>query len=266
MSINLVSVKCPECGATLSLEENMQQAFCSYCGARVLVNNDNEYIFKHIDEAEIRRAETDRIIKLKKLEIAEQKSAREQKNKRTILLITLISAVIGIITLLVGMVTKHEYSGVLLIIGLLILCGALLFGILSLGRYKHISQNEEKKRRVIQIVISNVFTFLALLIIVIGIIESRDWSSNSNFIMSMGGILLIVSSILSGRENEGIASPLGAIIASCIIIVITKNASFIDSFGYDVGDVSNMLGFLGWVALIISVINLVRNGKRIYKP
>lgn len=61
MSINLISLKCPECGATLQVEEDRKECFCSYCGNRVIVQNDNEKtinINKHIvDETEIKKIE-----------------------------------------------------------------------------------------------------------------------------------------------------------------------------------------------------------------
>ncbi len=72
MAVELISVKCPECGATLNLEEDREQAFCSYCGARILLRNDNEYTYRHINEAEIKQAETDRMVRLKELELAEK--------------------------------------------------------------------------------------------------------------------------------------------------------------------------------------------------
>lgn len=63
MSINLISLKCPECGATLQVEEDCKECFCSYFGNRVIVQNDNEKtvnINKHIvDEAEIKRVENE---------------------------------------------------------------------------------------------------------------------------------------------------------------------------------------------------------------
>jgi len=34
MSVELISVKCPECGASLDIEEGRRQMFCSYCGAK----------------------------------------------------------------------------------------------------------------------------------------------------------------------------------------------------------------------------------------
>ncbi|MCD8148995.1 MAG: zinc ribbon domain-containing protein [Clostridiales bacterium] len=72
MAIKFVSVKCPECGAALDVEEGRKQIFCSYCGAKVMIVNDNEYVYRHIDEAGIKQAETDRIIQMKKMEIAEK--------------------------------------------------------------------------------------------------------------------------------------------------------------------------------------------------
>ena len=51
MGYKLISVKCPDCGLTLSIEENRTQAFCTYCGAKVLISNENEHIFQQVDEA-----------------------------------------------------------------------------------------------------------------------------------------------------------------------------------------------------------------------
>ena len=34
MAIKFVSIKCPECGATLDIEEGRKQIFCSYCGTK----------------------------------------------------------------------------------------------------------------------------------------------------------------------------------------------------------------------------------------
>lgn len=64
MAINLISIKCPGCGADLSVEDNREFSSCSYCGTKVKINNDNEYIYRTIDEAGIKQAETDRIVKL----------------------------------------------------------------------------------------------------------------------------------------------------------------------------------------------------------
>ena len=69
LAINFVSVKCPECGAQLEVEEGRTQAFCTYCGTKVLIQNENEHIYRHIDEAAIRYTE----LEMKRLEMEEEK-------------------------------------------------------------------------------------------------------------------------------------------------------------------------------------------------
>lgn len=84
MAIKFVSIKCPECGATLDVEEGRQQIFCSYCGTKVMVQNDNEYIYRHIDEAGVKQAETDRMIRLRELELEEAR-AKQSGHLRSML-------------------------------------------------------------------------------------------------------------------------------------------------------------------------------------
>ena len=79
-------VKCPVCGAALDIEEDRDQALCAYCGTKVLLHNENEYIYRHVDEAEIKQAETDRMVRMKQLEYEEReridsKKSKEQRNK-----------------------------------------------------------------------------------------------------------------------------------------------------------------------------------------
>lgn len=79
MAIQFVSVRCPDCGAELSIENGREQAFCSYCGAKVLVHNDNEHIYRNIDEARIKEAENERILRLRELELEEKENSRSRK-------------------------------------------------------------------------------------------------------------------------------------------------------------------------------------------
>ena len=72
MAVQFISVKCPECGATLSVENDRKFAFCSYCGTKVIISNENEHIYRTIDEAGIKQAETDRIVKLRQLDMEEK--------------------------------------------------------------------------------------------------------------------------------------------------------------------------------------------------
>ncbi len=102
MAVKLISVKCPECGATLNIEESREQAFCTYCGTRVLLHNENEHIYRHIDEAGIKQAETDRLVMLRKMELLEKKRATSQKVKTLKIVITVVLGLVMIICFGIG--------------------------------------------------------------------------------------------------------------------------------------------------------------------
>ena len=78
MSIDLVSLKCPDCGAQLNIEQGRKEAFCSYCGAKIVVNNENEHIYRYIDEAALKRAETEHMVRMNE----ERRRALEDERKR----------------------------------------------------------------------------------------------------------------------------------------------------------------------------------------
>ena len=41
MAITLVPMTCPQCGATIEVPVAQDECFCTYCGTRILINNDN---------------------------------------------------------------------------------------------------------------------------------------------------------------------------------------------------------------------------------
>ena len=68
-----------------------------YCGAKLVLDNENEHIYRHIDEAEIKRAETEQLIKLKELEISEKIREENKKTIKIMAIITLIGIFMGIL-------------------------------------------------------------------------------------------------------------------------------------------------------------------------
>ena len=74
------------------------QAFCTYCGAKVLIHNENEFIFRNVDEAGIKQAETDRMIRMRELELEEKSSS----TRKVLMVIWLIVTLI-LLTIAVGM-------------------------------------------------------------------------------------------------------------------------------------------------------------------
>ena len=98
MGYKLISVKCPDCGRTLPVEEDRTQAFCSYCGAKILISNENEYVIRQVDEAGVRKAETERLIRLKELELQEKRETHTHRLRRVLTAVWLtVSAILLVI-------------------------------------------------------------------------------------------------------------------------------------------------------------------------
>ena len=58
-----IAVKCPNCGADLSLEEGRTNYFCQYCGAPIHLDDESTKIRitqHYVDEAEVRRVELEK--------------------------------------------------------------------------------------------------------------------------------------------------------------------------------------------------------------
>lgn len=105
---NLINLKCPNCSANLSVEEGREFLFCEYCGAKLILNNENEYIYRHIDDADIKRAETEQLIKLKKLEMDEKRHEENKKITKIMAIITVIGVLICIISYIIASNSLNE--------------------------------------------------------------------------------------------------------------------------------------------------------------
>ncbi|SFL50286.1 hypothetical protein SAMN05216390_13621 [Lachnospiraceae bacterium KH1T2] len=124
MAVKFVAVKCPSCGANLPMEEDRTQMYCSLCGASIIMTNENEHIYRHVDEAELKQAETDRIVKIKEMELEERKRLSKEKSKAFKIKIAIVLGIIGSILMAVGFIcgeaTGNPDSGICIfaIIGL----------------------------------------------------------------------------------------------------------------------------------------------------
>ena len=111
MAIKMISVRCPDCGAALDVEEGRTQLFCSYCGAKVIIQNDNEFIYRTVDDAGVKQAETQRMVMLKQLEMEEKAKQDKKEYIRIWLGATVILFLVGIIGIM-----REEYYGYLCIL------------------------------------------------------------------------------------------------------------------------------------------------------
>ena len=102
MGMKLISTMCPECGAALDVEEGRKQIFCTYCGAKVLLHNENEFIIRSIDEAEVKHAETEQMVELKRLEMIEKRNKEKAKNRTKRLKILAVAEALAFIIIAGG--------------------------------------------------------------------------------------------------------------------------------------------------------------------
>lgn len=110
MAITLNSVKCPECGATLPIEEGRTQVFCSYCGAKVIITNENEHIYRHIDEAGIKQAETNRMVRMRELDLEEQRAAQGNSLKKILTIIWMALSLIVLVICIVKIAVQDDFT------------------------------------------------------------------------------------------------------------------------------------------------------------
>lgn len=100
--IKMITLKCPACGANLSIEENLKQCFCRYCGAKILIDDGSTmHTYRKIDEARIREAEAREVIRLRELEAEEKKRMAEEKREKTNSIAEAIQTVVLVIALII---------------------------------------------------------------------------------------------------------------------------------------------------------------------
>lgn len=113
MAVKFTSVKCPDCGAGLPIEEGRQLMFCSYCGIKILMTNENEYIYRTIDEAGIKKAEADHDVRMKQMEIIAKRHSAKEKSKRSKVIITVILGIVCLISFAIGYSNNGSLSGLM---------------------------------------------------------------------------------------------------------------------------------------------------------
>lgn len=94
------------------------------------MQNENEYVYREIDEAGMKQAETDRIIRLKQMELEEKKLAAAEKTKQVKILFTVVLAAVGILIMIIGFSPAFADS-FLGIVGMFPLLGSVCIWLMS---------------------------------------------------------------------------------------------------------------------------------------
>ena len=95
-----IAIKCPRCGADLDAESDREMLFCQYCGAKIILSDENTYTINknitinqtihHVDDAKITRAETERMVQMHQIE----KDRNESNSKVNVLILKIVFSVI----------------------------------------------------------------------------------------------------------------------------------------------------------------------------
>lgn len=138
MSITLQTIKCPECGSSLSVEPGRNTYFCAYCGNQIMATNDNEFIYHEIDEAGIKRAESEKEINLRKLELVEKLSKTKRKSRTIRIIICIVIGLFSAFCFIFGGIKESEA-----------LLGPAIMGVLGIAfiiAFGYIGDEEREKK------------------------------------------------------------------------------------------------------------------------
>ena len=118
MAIELIPIKCPEGGAIVKVEKERNKFYCSYCGTQIILNNENEHIYRKVDEAKIVEHEAEKEIELKELEIEEKIKGKNLRYRIIMFAVSILLIVIGTISLSIN---SDSSLGLLTLFGMMAL-------------------------------------------------------------------------------------------------------------------------------------------------
>lgn len=103
MAVKFISIKCPECGANLEMEQDRKVMFCSYCGRKIMMVDENEFKYdvthRHVDVAKIREVE----------EESKRKAAKDELDKEKFdKFVELAGCVLLVIVVIIVMIFFHS--------------------------------------------------------------------------------------------------------------------------------------------------------------
>lgn len=100
MKVKAFECKCPKCGATLEIEKNRSEFFCSYCGSKILLDErKTEHIYRKIDEARIEEAHTKKELGSKEIDYKLKLTEISNKNSTASSIVKII-AILAIVVVL----------------------------------------------------------------------------------------------------------------------------------------------------------------------
>ena len=114
MGVKTGETRCPGCGAMVPFEEGQCQARCEYYGSPVTIGEDDQVI-RNVDEADLKRAETEQLVRLKELELKEREQERASRTKPLKIAATAFLLIVMAVCFTVGFSTYAFRTGFLFV-------------------------------------------------------------------------------------------------------------------------------------------------------
>lgn len=124
------SCQCPNCEAKLFFDEDREFGFCQYCGSKIILD-DFRSIHRIIDEAKIKEAELDTMVRLKELELRERELELEKKELERGNKGRIIAYIVAAILLVFGIVCHSIVE--MSLVGSFCLMFAMIVGLMAYG-------------------------------------------------------------------------------------------------------------------------------------
>ena len=134
--------KCPSCGAELMFRDDREFAFCEYCGSKLLLDDYRE-THRYIDEAELEKARAYREVETRKIELANRRLDRRERQEKEcakkraahapiykkIMCVTFVICIVFIIARAIGIGDDKDMTALSMITGsITCLAGCLYLG------------------------------------------------------------------------------------------------------------------------------------------
>ena len=104
--MKLISIRCPNCGGEIKANTEKEKLTCGYCHTEFLLDDEvkrSEIHHIYTDEAKIKKAEIDKEIELKKLEIESKKLDMEKAKRKTYAIILIICSAILLLLIMLSL-------------------------------------------------------------------------------------------------------------------------------------------------------------------
>lgn len=136
--MRVISLVCPRCDSALDnirLADGINTCYCAYCGAAIVLQDENQYTYRQVDAARIKEAELNQAIRLKELEMEERRREDQKRSDASRAKLSIALAAIGVLMMIIGFVLgsasndKNSPLYMIALIGFFPLLGAGFIGI-----------------------------------------------------------------------------------------------------------------------------------------